>query len=536
MQKKLWFTYSLIVFIFSILIARLLYVVRNNPAQVASSQNHWTVTVSNSRGTIYDTDLKPFVNENNAYFAAIAPTESLLSHVRGATTIENFTELRDRLATGAPGAVRLTKPIGFTDGLKLFQTPVRYGDRLLAPHVIGYLDDGGINGVSGIELDYNALLYKFRGKATATFYVNGSGHHLAGILPEGEDTTNRSVGGVVLTLDKEIQQLVEEIGEQYIDKGAVVVLRPNDGEINAMASFPSFQPNNVAECINDGNGALLNRALSLYDCGSVFKIITTAAALEKGLSTNTTFECRGYLDVEGVRFHCHNRLGHGKLHMIDAFAQSCNLYYIQLADHIGAETVYSMATDFGLNESITLSNSLVAPKGLLPDPATITASKAALANFSFGQGYLMTTPLHIGKIAAVIVNDGWGVAPCVVKGIVNEELIFTETREGRGDRRLISSETAHTLRVMMESVVSKGTGQAAKPASCTAAGKTGTAETGQLVEGNPVTQSWFVGYFPAESPKYVVCLLVENADNSRIKSAELFQKIADSIYNNGTDA
>lgn len=533
MRKKLWISFLLIAVIFAALIARLLYIVQNKPAQVAATQNSWTVTVTNSRGTIYDKNFVPFVNENYVYSAALGPTESLLAHVYSATTRENFIKLRDQLANGTPGVVQLTKPIGPIDGLRLFRIPVRYGSRLLAPHIIGYLDNSGINGISGIERDYNTLLTQYSGKATASFYVDGNGRYLAGIAPTHEDTTDLSVGGVVLTLDKNLQSLVENIGAEYLDKGAVVVLRPDNGEIAAMASFPSFQPDTIVQSIQADNGALLNRALSLYDCGSVFKMITSAAALENSISVNTTFECCGYLDVEGVRFHCNNRLGHGVLTMTEAFAKSCNLYYIQLAEQVGADALYSMATAFGLNDAINLTDSLIAPTALLPNYDTIANSRSALANFSFGQGYLMASPLHVGKIAAIIANDGVASTIHLINGFVDENMNFSQAEEGRGEVRIISSHTARTLRDMMKEVVDSGTGQAALSASYTAAGKTGTAETGQIINGNSVTQSWFVGYFPADDPQYVVCVLTEDVDNAKVNSTFLFRIIADAIYDAG---
>lgn len=530
MHRKARCIFALIAALMTGIIMRLFYIIREQPAQVASSQNSWTVTVAQTRGTIYDTNLYPLVNEKKAYFAALTPKESLLAQVMPATTDAQFSALRDQLSSGIPAAVRLTKPIGFADGMRLFWTPVRYTDRLLAPHTIGYLDAGGTNGVTGIEFAYNDLLNEYKGTATASFSIDGRGNFLAGVQPAATDTTDRSVGGVVLSLDKQMQELAEDIGCQHLSKGAIVIMRPSDGHILAMASFPSFQPTTVADSIEKNDGALLNRALSQYDCGSVFKIITTAAALELGLSDNQVYECSGYLDVEGTRFHCHNRLGHGKLDMHQAFAQSCNLYYIKLALEIGAEKVHSMACEFGLNESMTLADTITASAALLPNVHTLSSSSAALANFSFGQGYLMVSPLHFARITATIANNGNMSDPRLVKGTVNENFRFYAAEQG-SSREVISTKTAELLQEMMIETVAYGTGTAAAPNECTAAGKTGTAETGQVVDGESVTQSWFVGYFPAEEPQYAVCVLAENAASTNTKSTVIFRELADAIMN-----
>ncbi len=528
MRRKIWTVFSLVTILLVGIATRLWYIARVQPAQVASSQNRWTVSVASTRGTIYDTNLLPLVNETHEYRAAMIPSERLLAHVSGATTAKDFAALRDQLAQGVPASVRLTKPIGFTNGMQLFWVPTRYSERLLSPHTIGYLDASGTCGVTGIESAFNEVLEQYKGAATASFSVDGRGSLLYGVLPECLDTTANSVGGVVLTLDKKLQMITEDAGAKGLTKGAVVVMQPYSGEILALASFPSFQPQTVAQSIDEDNGALINRALSLYDCGSVFKIITTAAALELGISAQKSFVCEGYLEIEGTRFHCHNRLGHGSLDMQEAFAQSCNLYYIQLAQMIGADSLLEMAEKFGLNKAVILADSMEASAALLPDLSTLRASCAALANLSFGQGYLMASPLHFAQIVNTIVNNGVLLNPSLVRGFLDAEKNFTNANKGSG-AEVISAKTATVLQKMMAMTVLDGTGRSAKPNSCSAAGKTGTAETGQIIDGNPVVQSWFVGYFPVESPQFVVCVLAEDSTGTNARATEIFRSLADEI-------
>ncbi len=530
MCKKVWIVYSLVAILLGGIAVRLGYIARSQPARVTSSQNRWTVTVADTRGTIYDTNLLPLVNETHEYRAALIPSERLLKHVGDATTTQRLEELRNQLAKGVPATVRLTKSVGFAEGMQLFSVPVRYSERLLAPHILGYLDAGGTSGLTGIEAAFNELLEQYSGHASASFGVDGRGGLLYGVSPESVDTTDNSVGGVVLTLDKDLQAITEDIASKYLTKGAVVVTQPYSGEILALASFPSFQPQTIAQSISEDNGALLNRALSLYDCGSVFKIITTAAALECGISVQKTFACDGYLEVDGTRFHCHNRLGHGMLDMSEAFAQSCNLYYIQLAQLIGADALLNMSEKFGLDESTALADSLSAPAALLPDISMIRSSRAALANLSFGQGYLMASPLHYSQIINTIINNGVMPSLTLIKGFLDEHRSYTSAEKG-SSQEVISLTTAVILREMMVKTVTSGTGQAAAPNSCSAAGKTGTAETGQLIDGNRVVQSWFVGYFPAESPRYAVCVLAEDSTGTNAKATEVFNALAEEIFN-----
>lgn len=507
----------------------LLHIMRTQPAQVASTQSSRTVTVGTTRGTIYDCHQQPIVNDEHAYYASIAPEESLLTAVRPAVNDTTFSRLREQLRSGIPAGIRLNCPIGITQGLMLFRLPMRYGERLLAPHVIGYLDNSQQEGVAGIERACNKILAQYTGKATVRYAVDGTGRCLTGVSPTVENDTSRSVGGVVLTIDKEIQTIVEDIAPKHLQKGAVVVMDPYTGAIRAMASFPMYQPDTVAQSIDAEDGALLNRAMVLYDCGSVFKIVTAAAALEAGTSMRQEYNCTGSMAVQNNNFHCHNRLGHQRLDMSAAFAQSCNPYFIQLAQHTGAEKLQSMANAFGFGRSITLVEGFTTAVPILPSIIELRSSDAALANLSFGQGKLMITPLHITSIVAAVVNDGKMPSPQLIQGYMDENHQYTENRAGEA-LSVISSDTAKKLREMMRGVVTEGTGRNAAPSVCTAAGKTGTAETGQIGGENPVVQSWFAGYFPAENPRYVVTVLAEDADNTGGNSATAFCEISNKLW------
>ncbi len=529
MHKKIWITFSIITVVLIGLAIQIWTIIDTQPAAVASSQNARKIIVANTRGTIYDRHLQPLVNDTREYRVAVSPLESLLSTLYAASTKEQFTALRNQLVKGNPAVIRLTKPIGISDGLQLFYVPVRYGNRLLAPHVIGYLDSSGQQGVCGIERGYNQLLSSYNGHAAVSFSTDGSGRYLAGVQPKTIDTTAVSRGGLSLTLDKSLQMIIEDVGGQSIEKGAVIVLNPHSGDILAMASFPCFQPNTVSSSIQNNDGALLNRAISLYDCGSVFKIVATAAALENDVSIHTTFACNGYMDVEDTRFHCHNRLGHGTLTMEDAFAQSCNLYYIQLAQAIGAKALYSTAQNIGLQQPIVPAASIKAEASLLPALSTIIASEAALANLSFGQGYLLSTPLHIAQLTATIINTGIQPNVSFLHGEVHKDGKYTPITQEQG-RRVLSADTAAALRSMMIRTVESGTGTAAALENVLIGGKTGTAETGQInLNGDRVVQSWFTGYMSYQENDYVITILCEDANNTNAKSTVVFHDIAKEI-------
>lgn len=520
--------YILLAVFFVILAVYMFSLVTNDYTQTVAGQSTYGVIVAGLRGTIYDRNLKPITNDKKTYKAAVAPDESLLPILRPAMSATDYRTLLGFMADRKPSAVFLKKPVAVHTGLRQFFVPTRYGDRLLAPHLIGYLDSSGTAGVTGLEAAYNDVLQHYAGSVRVSFTVDGSGRCLQGIEPTVTDTSQKTKGGLVLTLDKQLQQTIEELMPQYLKKGAVVVSDPNDGALLAAASYPSFQPQTVTDSLERDDGALVNRALALYDCGSVFKIITAAAALENGVSSQQAYTCAGSLDVGGTLFHCHNRLGHQQQTMEEAMANSCNLYFIQLAHQVGAAAVFRMAENFGLSTTITLADNVGAAACTLPTLSELEQSPAALANFSFGQGKLLLSPLHVAKMTVAIANDGYMITPYLVKGVVDDKGVITKNEKGRGEQ-IVSYGIAKAIQKMLEKVVTEGTGQTAKPSFCTAAGKTGTAETGQQNGEKPVVQSWFTGYIPADDPQYVITILAEDAQNTNAQATSLFCEISNNL-------
>lgn len=509
---------------------RLLYLAQTHPAQTAAGQSTYRVTAAQTRGTIYDTRMQPLVNAQKEYRAAVAPDAALLTALRGTAEPNSFDSLRQSIENGRPGVVRLNGPVALSDGLRLFSVPVRYGTRLRAPHVIGYTDGDG-RGVTGIEKSFDALLSCCGGTASVVFTVDARGRYLAGAGSQIEDTTGRCVGGVVLTLDNAIQTAVEDAAAPMLPKGAVVVMDPYSGAIRASASFPSYQPDTVAQSIAADDGALVDRTLSLYDPGSVFKIVTAAAALENGIPADRRYTCAGSLNVQGTTFHCHNRLGHQRLTMSEAMARSCNLYFIQLAQEVGAQALCRTASDLGFARGVTVADEMAAGSAVLPAQEQLLSSPAALANLSFGQGYLLASPLHIAQLVSAVAADGVMPPTHLIEGSVDEQGTVTAQPTGLG-QTVMTKSTAAALRTMLRGVLENGTGRAAASKLFTAAGKTGTAETGQksTVGTKSVVQSWFAGYYPADTPRYVICVLAEDANNTNVTAAAVFRAVSEALF------
>lgn len=526
MKRRTGFVFGLLIICFIVLITRVGTLSLNEQVlRVGQTQGNKRLTVSTARGTIYDRNGERLVNDQNVYKAALMPEQDLLSAIRAAISSEEYLQLLNKAKERLPLSVKLEKAVEDRDGLQVFRVPER-NNSAVGIHLIGYLDGAG-DGASGMEKAYESLLNKYTGELTMTFPVDGAGQWRSDEEMRVENTLSNSIGGVQLTLDKNLQLTVDEVANRMIEKGAVVVSNPN-GEILAMSSRPTFDPQNIDEALLNEDGSLVNRALSGYDCGSVFKIVTAAAALEYGISENQGYLCEGKQQVGNTLFHCHNRQGHGLVGMNDAFAKSCNLYFIQLAQEVGGDRLLKMAEKLGLYDEIVLADGLVVPGAILPTSEELQ-TPATLANLSFGQGKLLVSPLHIARMTAIFTANGTLPRVRAVLGTVSVEgkLTLDEDREGE---TVLSATNTNKMKYMMEQVVEIGTGSAANSQYYTTAGKTGTAETGQLDEnGVPITQSWFTGYFPADDPEYVVTVLVEDAGNSEFTAAQVFCEISNNL-------
>ncbi len=481
-----------------------------------------TVTVFTPRGTIYDRNLLPMTNAQTRTVAVIEPTAAAVAAVSGQLG-DNAAAALEKLRSGSPAAIEVPSEFECGDCLK-YTVPLRYGEGRLASHVIGYVDALGA-GVTGTEYAFDDVLGQNE-PLKVTYRVDAVGRPLAGVAPEVSGSAE-ATAGVALTIDTQVQRLVESAAKDRLDKGAVIVMESATGRLLALASFPDYSPTAVGEALNDENAPLVNRALSLYNVGSVFKPAVAAAALKSGISADFTDTCSGFVDVSGKVFNCHLHSGHGTLNMEQALAQSCNCYFIALGRRTGGANILDMCTRLGFSRSYSLAQTLTAPAGTLPGLATLSSQPAALANLSFGQGELMLTPLHIATLVAAIANGGNLVTPSLVLGLTEGGQLKSEISPAK-PRRVISGEIAGKLKQMMLYTVSSGTGRAAAPEAGRAGGKTATAETGWTVSGRTIKQSWFAGFYP-ESGEYTVVVIREDGVGGAADCAPVFKLIADGL-------
>ena len=498
-------------------ILRIVVITSKNYSEVQAEQSSYRVDIGPLRGTIFDCNRIPITNSKIKKIAAVMPQSSSGIWLREAVAEDERDRVLELLSGTAPFVTELVNEVG-ADGIVTTDYYCNDSSNIAAEHIVGYVGSDG-HGVSGLQQAYDWLLYSEK-RASAVFKSNGIGELLKGEEIKIENDTSIVASGVVSTIDINLQLAAVEAAEK-IKKGAVVVAEVKSGKIRAMVSKPSYNIEKVSDYLKLETSPLVNRCLSAYNVGSVFKLCVAATALEQGFSRQS-FNCAGSELIADRKFSCHEKSGHGFVDLKKAISQSCNVYFYNLAAKIGGDSIYGMASSLGFGSRIKLCDGIYTNSGNLTDKALLSNS-AELANLSIGQGRLLLPPVSILTLYCAIANDGCYRLPSIVEGII-EDGSFKGVQTVP-ETRAMSKENANILREYLKGVISDGTGKAAKPRKCTAAGKTATAQTGKYTNGIEVTHSWFCGFFPADNPQYAVSVFVEGGTGS----AEVFANIADLI-------
>ncbi|MEE0928454.1 MAG: penicillin-binding protein 2 [Acutalibacteraceae bacterium] len=519
-SKRVIACYTMAVIMLFICVLRVFSVMRNEVYSSASSNPVRRVVPLNvSRGTIYDCNGQKLTNSKTTVYAVIFNTPSAMTAVYKYFSGIEIEQITKELTQNGFSVQRVSQPVE-CEGIYCVETSVNADDSLAAKHIIGYTDSRGI-GVSGLQASYDEIL-KGEKQNSVTFILNGQGKVLKGEDIEFRYDYAKENEGIKITIDKDLQRITEQAA-MNIECGAVVVTEVATGKIRAAVSRPDYKLSDLASAMKDSNKPLLNRLLSTYNIGSVFKPYVSAAGYETGKNFST--ECVGYTDVEGLTFSCHRLHGHGPVDMTLALKFSCNSYFYNYIGEVGAEKVFETARKAGFESTVYLADGLVGRAGSLGTVLPENLTARAMANISIGQGELMLSPLAITNMYMAIAGNGSYRPVSLVEEIIqngkSKELLLPASV------RVMSEETARRLRYDLSTVLEEeGTGTAAKPNLTTAAGKTGTAQTGIVKNGKKVTNSWFCGFFPLENPKYAVTVL---AENSAAGCGSVFRAIADGV-------
>ncbi len=395
-------------------------------------------------------------------------------------------------------------------GIGLLPEPKRfYPSGALAAQVLGFVGDEN-RGLAGLESAYDALLTGTPGKAVTERDPAGR------IIPVGQSSVQDAVQGndLVLTIDKQVQYEAENALARAMktwnaNGGTIIVMSPQTGDILAMANNPAFDPNDLR---SSNAGSRRNRAVvDVLEPGSVSKIVTAAAALETGMTTpDEVMRVDDQLRIGSKVFSDSHPHPVQSLSFSQVIQSSSNVGTIMVAERLGKQSLHEYLERFGYGRKTGL-NFPGESAGILPKPEKWW--QTSLGTIAIGQG-VAVTPLQMARAYATLANDGVEVAPKLVKATVDASGTRHPTKASRG-RRVIQPQTAETLTEMLVGVTSLkgGTGSAAAIPGYRVAGKTGTAQKPRLgAAGYSGYMASFVGFAPAEDPKLVVAVVLDDPD------------------------
>ena len=549
-KKKMRNALFIVIIIFCLLTVRLGYIQfvwGASLSQQASTQQSQSRIVTAKRGTIYDSTGKYILAVSSSVEAVtINPTniplenkekvaqklselfeldyEKTLKKVKKRSSVETIVRKVEKQKTDE--LRKWMEETGITTGINIDEDTKRYypyGD--LASQVIGFCGSDN-QGLDGVEAKYDKELKGKNGKIERE--TNATGESI------GKEDYVSAIDGnnLVLTIDMTIQSIVEKYLEEACidnvctDGGSIIAMNPKNGDILAMANYPSYNLNTPYEPNTDElkanwnsleqkdkttilQGMWRNKAISdTYEPGSVFKTVTSSAALQEGIVTDIDrqgqFSCTGAIEVAGTRIKCWRYYRpHGAESLRLALMNSCNPVFIGLGQKIGVTKYYEYLRKFGLFSKTGIQ---------LPGEANsifVKEEKAGpveLATISFGQRFEIT-PLQMITAVSSIANKGIYIKPRIVKSIQNSVTGEITDMPIETGEEIISKENAEKVLSMMNSVVSEGTGKNAQVPGYEVGGKTGTSEDG--VNTNKYVTS-FCGVAETDDPEIVLLVTLYN--------------------------
>lgn len=398
---------------------------------------------------------------------------------------------------------------GVTDGIQ----ELEYKGGAAFAHVLGYMDSQ--YGLTGIQNRYDKELM---GK-TDTFIPGEFGKKDKGY-------------NVETTLDMSLQQAAYSLmGDQ---KGSVVAMDPESGEILTMVSTPSFDPNQLKSQwqnlnVNE-NSPLLNRSVAgMYPPGSTFKIITAVSALENldGV-INRRFDDKGKI-VFNDKDSLSNSGGKawGNIGLEDAFAYSSNVVFGTLGMDLGNDKLKETAEKFYFNKDIPANGTLIENSRF---PELNKHQKGEIAQSAIGQSSILATPIEMALVSSTIANDGVMMKPTLVKGILNDDGKAIKSTEPEELTTVTTPEIANTVKGFMKQVVNRGTGTTAVVKGVEVYGKTGTADHSE-VDGQKEPHSWFVGFAEKNGKKLAFAIVLEEGGAGSQKTGKIVRGLVQNYFN-----
>lgn len=528
-HKRIKIVLLIILFIFIIIIAKVFYIEVIDYKKLNSlASGLWSrnLPIEADRGNIYTVDGEAIASNLTTTSLVFIPNQiknkdlvaEKISEILDVpkSKIEEHLYKKSMMERVHPEGRRLSYEIAdkienlHFDGVYLLKESKRYyPHNEMLSHVLGYV---GIDnqGLSGLELEYDDILTGEYG--SIQYFSDAKGNNLErnSIYVEPEDGLD-----IYLTVDYGIQSSIEReldnVVLRYNPDGAwAIAMNPNTGEILGMSSRPNFNPNSY----KDYDTETINRNMAIwasYEPGSTFKILTLSAAVNEGKVDllKDTFYDGGSVNVGGARIKCWKHGGHGSQTFLEVVQNSCNPGFVELGNRLGKETLFDYINKFGYGKKTGIDLNGEAT-GILFSLDKV--GPVELATTAFGQGVSVTALQQVVAVSAAI-NGGTLYKPYIVKRVAYHEngQIIKEVKPTIVRDNIVTKDTSEKVRMTLESVVSLGTGRNAYIDGYRVGGKTGTAQkvnNGIYMQGNYIVS--FIGFLPANDPKIVVYLAIDN--------------------------
>lgn len=528
-HKRIKIVLLIILFIFIIIIAKVFYIEVIDYKKLNSlASGLWSrnLPIEADRGNIYTVDGEAIASNLTTTSLVFIPNQiknkdlvaEKISEILDVpkSKIEEHLYKKSMMERVHPEGRRLSYEIAdkienlHFDGVYLLKESKRYyPHNEMLSHVLGYV---GIDnqGLSGLELEYDDILTGEYG--SIQYFSDAKGNNLErnSVYVEPEDGLD-----IYLTVDYGIQSSIEReldnVVLRYNPDGAwAIAMDPNTGEILGMSSRPNFNPNNYKNYDTE----TINRNMAIwasYEPGSTFKILTLSAAVNEGKVDliKDTFYDGGSINVGGARIKCWKHGGHGSQTFLEVVQNSCNPGFVELGNRLGKETLFDYINKFGYGKKTGIDLNGEAT-GILFSLDKV--GPVELATTAFGQGVSVTALQQVVAVSAAI-NGGTLYKPYIVKRVAYHEngQIIKEVKPTIVRDNIVTKDTSEKVRMTLESVVSLGTGRNAYIDGYRVGGKTGTAQkvnNGIYMQGNYIVS--FIGFLPANDPKIVVYLAIDN--------------------------
>jgi penicillin-binding protein 2 len=541
--------------------------------------NEYLATVRNMKKKMKEPDIVQIVNESvqprleKLNLRQDYNSERLQKHFRNDTLVPFTYQEEVDFATIA----RFSEHDVGLPGVDIAVKPVRqYVYGALAAHLLGYVGapphidelpdvknytfyQPDVEGKSQIELAYDKWIRGAPGVRVMSRNVKGA------IEGEVRRDPPKQGNNVYLTIDARIQYIAERaLRLSGIGRGAAVVVNPKNGEILAMATVPSYDPNVFIPSVSpdawkelndDETDPLTNRAISSFAPGSTYKAVTALAGLRNNkVPANRTYNCPGGITYGNKYMKCwiaDKGGSHGTLGLADALKHSCNCFFYQWGNAAGIDNIDAVGDQLGLGKKSGLPLTGENP-GILPSPnwlkmisPTERWSDGYTANTSIGQGFVLASPLQMAMVTATIANRGVSYEPRLVLKVVDQQ--GNDVREVNENGALgnmvappepkvradlhdvgVTDQGIELVRDGMRRVVADGTGKRAQIKGVSVAGKTGTAQFWRGTKKD--NHTWFITFAPYEDPRYSICVMVQGAKSGGGVSAPIAQKIMEECF------